>query len=556
MADFSIKAFFGGDTSGLKAATQDASATVSTFADDTNSKVSGVFDGIEHHLIGTRAVATALGTALGLHLQELASDVARFVTGVSKETEDMLKEVADLSQQAADRNIKNGTDQLDAQTKLTLLLQQQAKLEQDKADITATALARAKDLNAQADSETLSLVQASKLREQAKETTAESVALAKDANALSLVGQEIDKLRAAQKKQALADTIAQADLNKQMADADDAANIKAMNLADQKVALTDEVSSLVEKIDLAQDRGVEVSKEDVQTLDQKKAALAAVNVQIEKNAEADSKAANAEMDTLQALISKHQDFVEQQQFKALPVQQQISTLLNQQVAAQEKADDFGNESVEGAKAQAQADEKNVEIKQALSALTGDQLQNERDILQAQIDSFSGDEKTKENLQAILDLVVKILGAKKTIADGPALFQAPGAGGAGDLGLRGLSNISSDVLVAKLDALQAQYAKDAASIHNDPVTGTTAANSDYLLESQIGSVQDELKFRAQFAASYASGGRAGALADYTAQGRDPLQFDTALQNMTSWQQGLDAAQKTQTSILGILQTALT
>ncbi len=97
MSDFdsSITAYFGGDTSGLAKSTQEANSIVGNFASQTGEKIEGVFERVEHHLLGTRAIATALGTAIGAHLSEIAEKVARGITDMSEETEKMLKDIAE-----------------------------------------------------------------------------------------------------------------------------------------------------------------------------------------------------------------------------------------------------------------------------------------------------------------------------------------------------------------------------------------------------------------------------------------------------------------------------
>ena len=89
-------------TADFKAALQDANVSLKQFGQKGGTDVDSLFAGIEHHLLGTRAVATAVGTALGLHLQDIAQSVAHFITDTSKEEEDALNEIAKLGQETAD----------------------------------------------------------------------------------------------------------------------------------------------------------------------------------------------------------------------------------------------------------------------------------------------------------------------------------------------------------------------------------------------------------------------------------------------------------------------
>lgn len=56
---------------------------------------------LEHHLLGTRAIASAIGTSLGLHFGEIAQNVARLVLGFSEEEEKALKEIGKIGEETA-----------------------------------------------------------------------------------------------------------------------------------------------------------------------------------------------------------------------------------------------------------------------------------------------------------------------------------------------------------------------------------------------------------------------------------------------------------------------
>lgn len=99
------------------------------------------FDKIEARLFGTRAVAAAVGTALGLHLSEIADSVARFVIGFSADEEAALKHLEEvgaqttevLKQQFASRNSQAQTLTA-AQTEMSRLLKEQAVLQNQISD--------------------------------------------------------------------------------------------------------------------------------------------------------------------------------------------------------------------------------------------------------------------------------------------------------------------------------------------------------------------------------------------------------------------------------------
>lgn len=103
-----------------------------------------------------------------------------------------------------------------------------------------------------------------------------------------------------------------------------------------------------------------------------------------------------------------------------------------------------------------------------------------------------------------------------------------------LGMSNLGSQSTDVLQATAGQLQATLA----NLKQNFVPSFTTMNVNEDLgyaytSSQLASIQNELTFRQQFTAELQQGGRSGALADWTQQGRDPLSFQTAINNMSSW-----------------------
>jgi hypothetical protein len=111
-----------------------------------------------------------------------------------------------------------------------------------------------------------------------------------------------------------------------------------------------------------------------------------------------------------------------------------------------------------------------------------------------------------------------------------------------LGLHNLGSYSSDVLQAKLKQLQDQAAQEKQDWDRSGAsavlgaTGSTFENTHYDLFSQIGSVQAELQFRQTIQSAFARGGRSGALQAFLSNGGDALSFDTAFANMNSWSSG--------------------
>ncbi len=133
----------GVQTSDFKAALSDANASVKGFAEKGGASVDGLSSKLEHHLLSTRALAHALATSLGLNLENIAENIARFITGVSKEAEESWKKIGELSDQVTELAIKNMRSRLSEEQKLTLLKQEQARLQ---ASLDGATLHNAKDI--------------------------------------------------------------------------------------------------------------------------------------------------------------------------------------------------------------------------------------------------------------------------------------------------------------------------------------------------------------------------------------------------------------------------
>lgn len=122
MADSSIKAYFGGDTSQLKAAIKDAEKAVGNFAGSLAKKFEG------------RDLARGLATALGLSVDKIADKVARFFTGMTKDAEKAYERLGTLTDQLTEKVIAAGTARLSKEKQYELALINIQQLEKRIAD--------------------------------------------------------------------------------------------------------------------------------------------------------------------------------------------------------------------------------------------------------------------------------------------------------------------------------------------------------------------------------------------------------------------------------------
>lgn len=118
----------GADTSEFKGAIARAGKDASnSLGHDTGDSAGGKFvSAFEHRLLGARHLSGALATALGLNLEHISENIARWITGVSKEEEESLKRLGELSDRAADATINAARAALTAEQKYQLALRERA----------------------------------------------------------------------------------------------------------------------------------------------------------------------------------------------------------------------------------------------------------------------------------------------------------------------------------------------------------------------------------------------------------------------------------------------
>ncbi len=79
-------------------------------------------------LAGMKDMSNAVATALGVNFETIAENVARFIVGMSKEEEEALKKLEDVSTRVADANIKNMRGSLSDEQRYQLALKERDSL--------------------------------------------------------------------------------------------------------------------------------------------------------------------------------------------------------------------------------------------------------------------------------------------------------------------------------------------------------------------------------------------------------------------------------------------
>ncbi len=129
----------------------DQAARLPPALDQANQKMSLLEKGWNNLVKGFTLpnIGTTLATALGINLQEMSQQVARFITGVSKTEEEALKQLEQVSTLVADRQIENMRKVLSEEKTYRLAIMERDALEKKIADrvvvTAADAAARKQD---------------------------------------------------------------------------------------------------------------------------------------------------------------------------------------------------------------------------------------------------------------------------------------------------------------------------------------------------------------------------------------------------------------------------
>lgn len=119
MADISVK--LNGDNSNFKRMMDDSSQAAGTIAGQIAKKFE------------LKDIGKTMATALGLNIQNMAEQVARFFTGMTKEEEEAYKKLEQLSTQAADASIKNMRAMLTEEQRYISAIQDRDRLQREVA---------------------------------------------------------------------------------------------------------------------------------------------------------------------------------------------------------------------------------------------------------------------------------------------------------------------------------------------------------------------------------------------------------------------------------------
>jgi hypothetical protein len=186
----------------------------------------------------------------------------------------------------------------------------------------------------------------------------------------------------------------------------------------------------------------------------------------------------------------------------------------------------------------------VDLRHSSLLVDRDALAAQADLLQKQIESNNTIISTVfDRTHSEGEVTVRLRDQNKQLQDQLATIkdiQNSWGGVWGPLGLHNLGNISTDVLNAmakqkrdEMDRIVREYDQKGYS-----ALGGNARRDNFTLQSEIDSIASELSFRQDFVNAYNRGGRAEALQQYVAQGRDAASFDVAFANMNSWASGQD------------------
>lgn len=127
MSDINIR--IGGDNSDLRSVLNDSEKQVTKSFGGMTSAANLTGQSMLKRL-DIRAGVAAIAAAIGFDVRSIADTISRFITGMSRETQEALKQIAALSRANADATIANMRQMASEETKYQLLLKERAKIYQ------------------------------------------------------------------------------------------------------------------------------------------------------------------------------------------------------------------------------------------------------------------------------------------------------------------------------------------------------------------------------------------------------------------------------------------
>jgi hypothetical protein len=263
MSEIGVK--LGGDNSEFRAMLSRSAADAQKFAGQISGQVSKKVLDIGH-------VGNVVAAALGFNLKEIADNIARWYTGVTKAEEEALQKLESLTTQVADANIKNMRAQLTEEQRYQLALQDRdALLHQieDSNARTAEEMVKQKMMELKLAEKSAEVIQyESKLRAEAAKA-AEAAAKAEVTAAEKLVQTQLNALDGAEKIAALKENIAatQAVISSGVLDQASTERL-TLTLNERKIQLVAEEAKLKEELGKVDQKNADaLAKADAKSAD-------------------------------------------------------------------------------------------------------------------------------------------------------------------------------------------------------------------------------------------------------------------------------------------------
>ena len=177
MSEIGVK--LGGDNTEFVGMMSDSVSKADGFAGDIATRVGD-------RLLGLRHVSTAIATALGINLENIADHLALFLAGTSKADQEAYKAAEQVGQQATDLALKNMESRLSAEDRYQMSLKTRDKLIRDIDNMTVTNGESLLELNNKKLEleKTISTIQAEDAKRDAEATNAKQKAITEEIAAL------------------------------------------------------------------------------------------------------------------------------------------------------------------------------------------------------------------------------------------------------------------------------------------------------------------------------------------------------------------------------------
>ncbi len=487
-----------GDNSEFKSMLNDSVGASTEFAGKLTEKVGD-------KLLGLRDMSHAIATALGLNYEKIAEGLARTLTGMSKETEELYKKLGELDDATTAKNIANNQLRLTDNQKFQLASQQLIQMEKELSNLISQKAAM---IQHNADMQALAAKSYGQWKTDEVALGVKDLAIAKERDAIADKRKETETYLSNLRKEAPKQEREIMDAEKAADDAAEKSSRVFLDAAAKRKALEEDIfaidydigtslltaSELVTKINEKSKLQGEIAELNRAGLEKTRVAAEAIEKATYENLTNEQKRQN-----LLAIIASYEEAIKNNQAAGRDVGEQQNQLALKKV-------ELDKINLAIAKAKTDEETKQLEATKQYLSMTPQQLEAAKKRVDLAILNAEAEGRAVDGLKEQLAVILHIIDAEKQRA------------GLSVSGSEDVKSESTDALLGNLRRVQQQLSgadsTGTGQIRNATISGNY---SDFLvkslLDAQAGAIQAELNLRAQVQ-SYANAyGQAAAVQQY-------------------------------------------